>query len=194
MGRYKGLIEDIKLYKPKAIVEVGTFNGGNALRMLKEAVKYRDNVEYYGFDLFEDIMLEIAKQENTALKIPPSMQEVYDKLEGYTVELNKGYTVNTLPYFVERGIVPDFVFIDGGHSYETVANDWRWIEKIMGDDTVVYFDDYLSVKEKAGWGCHKVIDNLEGYEVKKCVPFDVFFRDGMLMRDWVVKVTRRNDG
>lgn len=53
--RYKYWIELIKLNRCKKIMEIGTYNGENAMRMIKAAKRFHrsDRIEYYGFDLFE---------------------------------------------------------------------------------------------------------------------------------------------
>jgi hypothetical protein len=36
----------------------------------------------------------------------------------------------------------DLVFIDGGHSTETVATDWENVKDLLHEKSIVFFDDY----------------------------------------------------
>ena len=53
-NRYKQLADLIRAYKPKTILETGTWNGGRAIEMALASFKHQDSVHYIGFDLFED--------------------------------------------------------------------------------------------------------------------------------------------
>ena len=53
-NRYEQLADLIRHYKPKSILEVGTWNGGRAIEMALAAFETQDSITYYGFDLFED--------------------------------------------------------------------------------------------------------------------------------------------
>ena len=60
--RYSNLVKQVNLCKPKTIVEVGTWNGVNASKMIQAAQAHNSPVTYYGFDIFESI------DEQTRLK------------------------------------------------------------------------------------------------------------------------------
>jgi len=67
--RYKYLFEIIEDIKCKRIMEIGTWDGEHALQMIESAKKNFPikEIEYYGFDLFEDadektIDVEISKK------------------------------------------------------------------------------------------------------------------------------------
>ena len=54
-----------------------------------------------------------------------------------------GPTEKTLQEFVENNTRKfEFIYIDGGHSLETIDSDWRYCEKILSDKGVIVFDDY----------------------------------------------------
>ncbi len=59
----------------------------------------------------------------------------------------------------------DFVYIDGGHSYETVNSDWENVQKIMHPKTIVVFDDYKSIE-----GVTRVVSEISESEL-----YDVSF-------------------
>ena len=72
---------------------------------------------------------------------------MYDNLknENIYIKLIKGDTKQSLKQFKIKKI--DFVFIDGGHSIETIKNDWLNIQKLINKKSVVIFDDYYENKE-----------------------------------------------
>lgn len=173
--RYAKLYQMIRENRCKKILEIGVFNGYHAQKMILAALETPGEVFYYGFDMFED-MTEVRERHESSPH-PPTMARVYGKLSGsgVTVELFKGDTRTTLPEFVTKGIVPDIIFIDGGHSIETVNNDWNYAKQMMGAKTIVIFDDYLSAYKQLGWGCNPVIDNLrEPYKAELLFPPDKY--------------------
>ncbi|NQE45989.1 Glycosyltransferase AglE [ANME-1 cluster archaeon GoMg2] len=157
--RYKYLFEIIKNNKCKKIMEIGTWNGEHAFRMIEEAKKHfpPDEIHYYGFDLFELLDNKTALEEFA--KMPPTLETVREKLEktNAKIHLYKGYSKDTLPKEVNELPKIDFVFIDGGHSIETIANDWKYVQKVMDEKTIVIFDDYWNRKEE---GCKKVVEDI----------------------------------
>ena len=50
----------------------------------------------------------------------------------------------------------DFVFLDGGHSYETVKNDLYLILKNIQKNKVIICDDY----DQKNYGVKKAVDEL----------------------------------
>lgn len=157
-------------------MEVGTWTGDRALKMIKLAQKYHpaDQVEYYGFDLFELMTLDKFKDEFS--KWPPTMSEVKNKLEKTRskVFLYEGNTLETLPKIVTELPKMDLIFIDGGHSLETIANDWCWASQLMHDKTAVIFDDYWPGRTDAG--AKVTVDNIDRnqYDVKRLFITDHF--------------------
>ena len=177
--RYKYLFEIIRKKKCRKIMEIGTWNGERALRMIEEAKKYfaPSEVEYYGFDLFE-LMDEKASFKEHQKTPPPTLEIVRNKL-GKTnakISLYKGYTKEILAKVINDLQKMDFVFIDGGHSIETIENDWKYTQQVMDNHTIVIFDDYWN-REDAG--CKKVVDAIDktNYEVKILPIQDRFKKD-----------------
>ena len=133
--------------------------------MLEEAVKHNSSVKYFGFDLFEDMTEELAVEEHHSKKLP-TMSIASQKLAPYNVAFIKGNTKETLREFSHDEPI-DFVFIDGGHSVETIQSDWDNVKRLISDSSVVIFDDYY--KEREDVGCKTVVDSLdsEGYKVEE---------------------------
>lgn len=148
--------------------------------MILEAQKHipREEVSYYGFDLFETLSSEMMNAEFS--KQPPLMETVRNELDktGARINLYKGDTKKVLPEVVSYLPKMDFIFIDGGHSLETVQNDWNWASRLMHDGTAVVFDDYWP--EKIDGGAKPIVDAIDRaiYDVKILLGFDVFIKPG----------------
>ena len=146
-------------HKCQSIMEIGVCRGDAALSMISAALKIHNKIYYYGFDLFDDLI-----DDNTMIienfKRPFSLDVIKRKLnrQHVTIELIEGNTKDTLPQFLTRNIPIDFVYIDGGHAYETIRRDWHYIQKIMNKNTVVVFDDYIESYPE--FGPTKVINDI----------------------------------
>jgi len=125
------LNEYISENKCKRIMEIGVADGENARNMVEVAIRNfsPEEVEYYGFDLFaDDFRLKQVRQK---------LKEI-----GCKFELFKGDSVKTLPDVVKTLPKMDLIFIDGGHSYTTVKNDWKSSKSLMRSETAVFFHNY----------------------------------------------------
>jgi len=178
--RYRQLYSLISEIRAKNIMEIGTWKGKRAKSMILEAQKYfpREEVSYYGFDLFETLSSEMMNAEFS--KQPPLMETVKNELSktGARITLYKGDTRKVLSEVVSSLPKMDFIFIDGGHSLETVQNDWNYAGRLMHSGTIVIFDDYWP--EKLDGGAKPIVDTIDRsvYEVKILPEFDVFIRPG----------------
>jgi len=141
--RYLYLGQTIRETKARRILEIGVWTGLQAEQMIRAAQRFHgNNVEYYGFDLFEEMTPERFKK--AVAKNPPKMAVVQKDLEktGAKVRLFKGPTETTLPEAAKELPVMDVIYIDGDHSLEGVAKDWENVQPFIGPKTVVIFDDY----------------------------------------------------
>src|SRR5207247_125190 len=77
--RYRYLTDTIRETKAQRILEIGVWNGMQAELMIREAQKNHKDVEYYGFDLFEEMTPELFK--TAVAKHPPQMSVVKKDLE-----------------------------------------------------------------------------------------------------------------
>jgi len=173
--RYKNLYSNIRLIKPVNIMEVGTWSGDRAFKMITLAKSFNNQVTYYGFDLFESMDEDFYAEEIS--KWPPKESEVFSKLNETGAEINlfKGNTMETMPAICPTLPKMDFVYIDGGHKLETVQNDWDCVSTLMHEGTVVIFDDYWPERGEFG-GAKLIVDSLdqEKYLVEILKPLDVF--------------------
>ena len=139
---------------PFRLCEIGVWRGDHAVRMIKAALLYCPHVHYYGFDLFEDLHL-LDRDEIGKSKPPLSQQQIREKIGGMAaVDLIKGDTRTTL----EHAQLPemDFIFLDGGHSLETIESDWRNLQRCIGPQTLVILDDYYANRTDAG--CRPLVE------------------------------------
>jgi predicted O-methyltransferase YrrM len=169
--RYAAVTQAIRAGNAKALLEVGTWNGERALAMAEAALQVSSKASYVGFDLFEHMTEGKSKAEFNA-KTPTPETLVRGKLEtfrakhlGFSYWLWKGDTRETLPrYLAESGPGSiDFVWLDGGHSVETVASDWENCRKAVRPGGVILLDDFYSQLSPAflkQFGCNVLVDRL----------------------------------
>ena len=134
-GSHRYLNEFIVENNCRRILEVGVYNGDNAVSMVKAALRLSepDMIVYYGFDFFKYY----------------SKDRVADKLEDLGCEymLFEGDSTDTLPEVVSSLADMDIVFIDAGKAYKVVSSDWNSVSRLMHVDTGVFFHnvDYSGV-------------------------------------------------
>ena len=160
-SRYEVLLDLVHKHKPQTIVEVGTWKGKNAIRMLQAARMYHDKPMYIGYDLFEDATEETDKLEFN-VKAHHQMEDVRNKITKHCpwaeVALVKGNTNETL-----INVEADFAFIDGGHSIETIRNDYEALKNCK----VIVFDDYYIPDEEGKCpdtskvGCNEIVKDFK---------------------------------
>lgn len=125
-GSHSYLNEYILEHKCKKLMEIGVYNGDNAVNMIEAATQnyHPYEIEYYGFDFFSYY----------------SHRQVGRKLEetGCRYRLIEGNTMDTLPEAVKTLPSMDLIFIDGGKSYAEAVSDWRNSSLLMHDLTGVF--------------------------------------------------------
>lgn len=159
MSRYAQLLDVIDEIKPRMIVEIGTWNGHRALQMIQQAARYKpiEDVCYQGFDLFDEQTGEHLRSELSKVSWP--MNVVRRRLEATEaeIELVCGDTRKTLRNAV---VAADLYFIDGGHSEDTIRNDWFFVMTRASQSSVIVFDDYYHTGKPEGMGCNETVDAL----------------------------------
>lgn len=167
-ARYGHLNKLIEKHKPQHICEIGTNKGGSAISMCNTALRHNDNIKYTGYDLFEEGSA-LTNAEEYNLKGSQSYRKVLktlkDQLPTVEIELIMGDTKKTIPDDSKF----DFVFIDGGHSIETIANDFAKVK----ESTVIVFDDFYYPDDAGNCldvqkiGCNKIVDEMQsGWDVE----------------------------
>tara|TARA_B100000965_G_C19297254_1_gene628576 strand:- start:106 stop:735 length:630 start_codon:yes stop_codon:yes gene_type:complete len=169
------LMSEIEKYKPLNVLEVGVFQGVTS-RNICEKLKiiHGDNFSFTGIDLFEDTSKDLDKKEMTSkhnkLSNPlkhllfniilkkdlNSLDAVNSLLKkfGARIKLLKGLSEIQFTKFDLEKI--DFVFLDGGHSYETVRKDLDLIITKLKKGKIIICDDY----DQVHYGVKKAVDEL----------------------------------
>ena len=166
------LLDLIFKYKPKNFLEIGVLEGvtsRNVCELLYQI--HKDDFKFTGVDLFGIDLLNSNTKEFTPisnkisnplkwfffkfiLRIEPHSKEGVDfllKKFGNSINILKGNSNQVLNQINLKKI--DFVFLDGGHSYETVKKDLQILTSSLDKNSVIVCDDY----------------NLSHYGVKKAV-------------------------
>ena len=151
-------LNEILKKKPKYFLEIGVFHGVTARNVCELLYKiHKEDFKYIGLDLFEKS--EENKSEiipNTDFKNP--LKQIYFKYikrqDPYSLEavnnllkkfkdnvhLIKGNS-NLILKKIDMGKI-DFVFVDGGHDYNTVMNDLNCCKEVINLNGTVLCDDY----------------------------------------------------
>jgi hypothetical protein len=161
-GRYGELIERYVKLRPRSAIEVGVWRGDRGVLFLQLNPELE---EYVGFDLFENMTTDQHVSESMGKCYAEKYETVFSRLtaarhQGTRVQLERGNTHVTLPAFATTARpIYDFAFIDGGHSLETIENDWRCIEHVLSATGTCIFDDYYL--ERDDIGAKRLIDGLD---------------------------------
>ena len=174
-------LKEISKNKPKTFLEVGVFHGVTARNVCELLYKtHKNDFNYIGLDLFEEneenlneiipntsfsnplktIYFRYIKRLN-----PYSIEAVKDLLGKFkhNVHLIKGNSNRVLKEIDMSKI--DYVFLDGGHEYNTVINDLNYCKEVIDNAGTVLCDDY-----DLGYapGVKKAIDEFVKQNSYKC--------------------------
>lgn len=129
--------------KPANIGEIGTHRGSTAKQLINTYSPLVENFTYTGYDVFDYAVnnVEFNKSERNG-KNGAQYDKVFNSLErikrkskhNIEIILHKGFTTETLT----SPQIFDFVYIDGGHSYDTVKHDYSMVK----DSKLIVFDDF----------------------------------------------------
>ena len=175
-------LNEILLSSPKKILEIGVFQGVTARNICELLYKiHNNNFKYIGvdkFDLDDKTNNEIIPSNNFKNPLkqfyyqyiikenPYSLKSVKNLLKKFDKNINifKGDSKVVLPKIDLSEI--NYVFLDGGHSYDTVINDLINCKVVVENNGVILCDDYdLSYAP----GVKKAIDEFvakEQYDIK----------------------------
>ena len=151
-------LKEVEKKSPKNFLEVGVFHGVTARNICELLYTiHKDDFKYIGLDLFEEsdenksevipnsvftnplknFYFKYIKKQN-----PYSKEAVEDLLKKFkdNVTLIKGNS-NLILKKVDMSKI-DYVFLDGGHSYQTVKNDLECCLDVINANGIVMCDDY----------------------------------------------------
>ena len=151
-------LNEIASKKPKNFLEIGVFHGVTARNICELLYDTHGNdFKYVGLDLFGE-SVENANEviPNTQFNNP--LKRIYFKYilkqDPYSIEavayllkkfkeniyLIKGNSNKLLKKMDMSEI--DYIFLDGGHAYETVKNDLYYSKPVLDNNGTILCDDY----------------------------------------------------
>ena len=153
------LLNHIKELKPKNFLEIGIFHGVTSRNICELLYSiHGDNFKFTGIDIFEKDLKklndEIAPRTkfsnplkniyyNYIIRLDPySQKSVLRLLKKFTKNINiiKGDSKDILNNINRNEF--DYVFLDGGHKYETVKNDLVNLLQVIKNGGTIVCDDY----------------------------------------------------
>ncbi len=151
-------LKEVAEKNPKVFIEVGVFHGVTARNVCELLYKmHGQDFKYVGLDLFE----ETLENQNEAIpnnkfsnpiknfyfnyikrQNPYSLEAVNDLLKKFkdNASLIKGNS-NIILKKIDMSKI-DYVFLDGGHDYQTVKNDLNCCREVILNGGTVLCDDY----------------------------------------------------
>ena len=152
------LLNEVRKEKPKIFLEIGVFHGVTARNICELLYRtHKNDFKYIGLDLFVEndenknevipnntfnnplkkIYFKYIKKQN-----PYSLEAVRDLLKKFekNVHLIQGNSNKVLNKMDMSKI--DYVFLDGGHEYNTVKNDLDNCIEVIKKGGTVLCDDY----------------------------------------------------
>jgi predicted O-methyltransferase YrrM len=174
-------LREVESKKPKIFLEIGVFHGVTARNVCELLYHiHNKNFKYIGLDLFgvsdenknetipstvfsnplKKFYFRVIKRQD-----PYSLEAVYDLLKKFkdNIHLIKGNS-NTILKKMDMSKI-DYVFLDGGHHYETVKNDLNQCIPVLENNGTILCDDYdLSYAP----GVKKAIDEFVNTNNLKC--------------------------
>ena len=174
-------LREVASKKPKIFLEIGVFHGVTARNVCELLYQiHNKNFKYIGLDLFgvseenknetipntvfsnplKKFYFNVVKRQD-----PYSLEAVHDLLKKFkdNIHLIKGNS-NIILKKINMSKI-DYVFLDGGHHYETVKNDLNQCIPVLENNGTILCDDYdLSYAP----GVKKAIDEFVKINNFKC--------------------------
>ena len=156
-GSGEFFLNHVREKNPKNFLEIVVFHGVTSRNVCDLLYSiHGDDFKFTGIDLFD---LNILKEDqspspkfsnplknfyyNYIIRLNPySLESVQKLLKKYKNNVNiiKGNSQKILKEITLDNF--DYVFLDGGHSYETVIGDLKCLKKVVENNAVILCDDY----------------------------------------------------
>jgi len=153
------LLNHIYAIRPKNFLEIGVFHGvasRNVCELLYSI--HGNNFKFTGIDLFENDIKILNEEIAPKTKFSNPLKNIYyhyiAKSDPYSqvsvkkllskfkdnINIIKGNSNHVLKQINTSKF--DYVFLDGGHKYETVKNDLESLIKVIENNGTILCDDY----------------------------------------------------
>tara|TARA_B100001173_G_scaffold292969_1_gene285615 strand:+ start:329 stop:955 length:627 start_codon:yes stop_codon:yes gene_type:complete len=180
-GHGETFLKEILNKKPKSFLEIGVFHGVTARNVCETLYQIHGNdFKYVGLDLFEksdENKFEVIPSTNFKNPFKKFYHQYIMRQDPYSIEavskllkkfkdqvhLIKGNSNQILKKMDMSKI--DFVFIDGGHEYNTVINDLNSCADVLKFNGTILCDDY---NLGSAPGVKKAIDQFVNVNNFKC--------------------------
>ena len=153
------LLNHIYLVKPKNFLEIGVFHGVTSRNVCELLYSiHGDNFKFTGIDLFENDRKKLNDEIAPQTKFSNPLKNIYYryivKSDPYSYESVKKLLIKfkdnikiikgNSNYILKQINVSefDYVFLDGGHKYETVKNDLECLTNVIKNNGTILCDDY----------------------------------------------------
>jgi predicted O-methyltransferase YrrM len=176
IGSSKKLLDLVVEHRPKNILEIGVLEGATSRNFCEALTNIHGNdFSYTGIDLFgldldlnnEKEFTPVSNKFSNPFKYlyfkyilkcnPNSIKSVRHLLKKFTnsISLHQGYSEKILLQLDLSNT--DFIFLDGGHSYETVKKDLFILIKKLKKNSIIVCDDYNIFD----YGVKKAVDEIK---------------------------------
>ena len=153
------LLNHIRLKKPKNFLEIGVFHGVTSRNVCELLYSfYGNDFKFTGIDLFVNDETLLKDEYIPKIKFSNPLKTIYYKyiirLDPYSVDsilrllkkFQKNVNIikgNSNKVLKEINVDKfDYVFLDGGHKYETVKKDLENLTQIVNNNGTILCDDY----------------------------------------------------
>ena len=153
------LLNHIRLKKPKNFLEIGVFHGVTSRNVCELLYSFHGNdFRFTGIDLFVNDETSLKDEYIPKIKFSNPLKTIYYKyiirLDPYSVDsilrllkkFQKNVNIikgNSNKVLKEINVDKfDYVFLDGGHKYETVKKDLENLTQIVNNNGTILCDDY----------------------------------------------------
>ena len=153
------LLNHIRLKKPKNFLEIGVFHGVTSKNVCELLYSFHGNdFKFTGIDLFVNDETLLKDEYIPKIKFSNPLKTIYYKyiirLDPYSMDsilrllkkFQKNVNIikgNSNKVLKEINVDKfDYVFLDGGHKYETVKKDLENLTQIVNNNGTILCDDY----------------------------------------------------
>ena len=153
------LLNHIRQKKPKNFLEIGVFHGVTSRNVCELLYSFHGNdFKFTGIDLFVNDETLLKDEYIPKIKFSNPLKTIYYKyiirLDPYSVDsvlrllkkFQKNVNIikgNSNKVLKEINVDKfDYVFLDGGHKYETVKKDLENLTQIVNNNGTILCDDY----------------------------------------------------